>query len=252
MLLHPRSKLATVVLLVLLSLPSTHAAMALSPQPEGTTDPKETIDRLEERLGRLEPAQPHDIERLQSQEELAKHYPSQVAPLEQVIRSGTKIPYQLIREDPDYERPVYLKQWHSSYGRWSFVPMRVHYALHRLFPTYDIGLSHLYQLEGDLGVSFPIFQNEASLDLYLILFQTSVVDVHTKGNQVVVTGKPQRNGVHVLTIKTAALQPSNKDDALLIQLATPAGDELDYSLIPYVPPDFWAKQQKKLQEQRGN
>lgn len=39
-----------------------------------------------------------------------------------------------------------------------------------------------------------MFQNETALDLYIVVFQTIVTDVYTKGNQVVVVGTPKRDG----------------------------------------------------------
>jgi len=36
----------------------------------------------------------------------------------------------------------------------------------------------------NLGIyNIPIFQNETALDLYIVVFQTAVTDVFTKGNQ---------------------------------------------------------------------
>ncbi|MDQ0899943.1 hypothetical protein [Paenibacillus sp. V4I7] len=51
-----------------------------------------------------------------------------------------------------------------------------------------------------------------------------------------------------MTVKTKDLQPSDSKKQLLIQLATPLGHELDYSLIAYEPPDFWLKQIQKAKE----
>lgn len=98
-----------------------------------------------------------------------------------------------------------------------------------------------------------MFQNKTDLDLYIIVFQTRVTSVYTQGNQVVVVGTPERNGVQVVTIKTGDLHPSDFDKHLLIQLATTLGHELDYSLIVYEPPDFWLKQiqQTKVREESG-
>jgi hypothetical protein len=126
--------------------------------------------------------------------------------------------------------------------------MRIHYALHRLFTTYDIGISGELNFKQNVGIDFPMFQNKTDLDLYIVAFQTTVTDVYTKGNQVVVIGTPKRNGVQVLTIKTGDLHPSDLKKLLLIQLSTSLGQELDYSLIAYEPPDFWLKQIKKANE----
>lgn len=95
-----------------------------------------------------------------------------------------------------------------------------------------------------------MFQNDTALDLYIVVFQTTVTDVYTKGNQVVVAGTPNRNGVQVLTVKTGDIHPTDLSKLLLIQLATPLGHELDYSLIAYEPPDFWLKQKLKGKERK--
>ncbi|ANS77198.1 hypothetical protein AWM70_10970 [Paenibacillus yonginensis] len=188
---------------------------------------------------------------LPSRVEMEKFYPSDRIHPAEIIRKGTSIPFKVIKEDPEYVRPVYDKRWHSTYsgGRWSYIPLRMYYALHRLFPAYDIGLSEQYTFQGDVGITFPFFQHDTKLDLYMVVFQTSVNKVYTLGNQVVVAGKPKRNGVEVITITTADLHPSNKKEMLLVQLTTAPGDELDDALIPYVEPDFWLKQKQKS---RGN
>ncbi|MCI3920970.1 hypothetical protein MO973_12065 [Paenibacillus sp. TRM 82003] len=200
------------------------------------------VEQLERRLRNLEPATPETIVRLPSELELAKHAPASPLSIPDAIARGRPIPYRIVKQDPDFVRPVYLENWHSKFARWSYVPARVHTAMHRLFPTYDIGISAMYQLQGDLGVDFPTFHNETALDLYFIVFQTSVTGVYTHGNQVVVVGKPRRTGVQVVTATTRDIHPASRDELLLIQLATPEGDELDYAYEPYVPPDFWTKQ----------
>ncbi|MEV5027948.1 hypothetical protein MRBLPE1_003565 [Paenibacillus sp. LPE1-1-1.1] len=184
--------------------------------------------------------------------ETEKHYPINTIPISEVMDMGTKIHFNVIKNDSNYKRPVYEEHWHSTYwgGRWSYVPMRIHYALHRVFTTYDIGISVELNFKQNVGIDFPMFQNKTDLDLYIIVFQTTVTDVYTKGNQVIVVGTPERNGVQVLTIKTGNLNPADLEKLLLIQLATPLGHELDYSLIVYEPPDFWLKQIQKAKERK--
>lgn len=216
--------------------------------------PPEQVKELEFRLKQLEPPKPITI--IQSPEEVAAegHKPADVKAISRVIQKGTRIPFQSIHNDPGYKRPVYEQHWHSTYGggRWAYVPTRVEYALHRLFTTYDIGLSNLYDFQQNVGIVFPVFQNKEDLDLYIVAFQTEITDVYTSGNQVVVTGNPKRNGVQVITIKTGDLHPSDAGKTLLIQLATPQGDELDQSYIGYAPPNFWARQIQKYNNKRQN
>ncbi|TLS48485.1 hypothetical protein FE782_30495 [Paenibacillus antri] len=186
----------------------------------------------------MEPPEPVTMQALPEEEELARHAPTKVVPIRDVIKKGRLIPFRTIRQDADYVRPVYEEHWHSTYwgGRWSYVPTRIHYALHRLFPTYDIGISGELTFKGNVGVPFPMFQNETDLDLYLVVFQTSVFRLYTAGNQIVVVGAPRRTGVEVVVLKTSDLRPAERDRLLSIQLATPAGDELDYAYIAYMEP----------------
>lgn len=206
---------------------------------------KNTIDKLNDRLKRLEPENPVKMEDPPWGQ---ASFPAKVFPISEVITKGTKIPFHIIINKPDYKRPAYEEYWRSTIGRWSYLPMRVHYALHRLFTEYDIGASNWYDFVHNIGLYVPMFQNKKALDMYIVTFQTDVTDVYTKGNQVVVVGNPKRNGVQVITITTKDVKPFNKDEQLLVQLSTPNGSEMDYSLILYVRPDFWSQQKIKLNE----
>jgi hypothetical protein len=168
-------------------------------------------------------------------------FPTKISPISEIITNGKQIPFRVLINKPEYKRAAYENHWHSTYGRWSYIPTRIHYALHRLYTEYDIGGSNWYDFEHNMGLSIPMLQDKKSLDLYIVAFQTEVIKVITKGNQIVVIGKPKRNGVMVITIKTKDLNPDNKDEFILTHLATKSGDELDYSLISYGPPDYWSK-----------
>ncbi|MGD6834851.1 hypothetical protein ACQCT5_22125 [Sutcliffiella halmapala] len=209
------------------------------------------IQELEQRLDNLEPPEPITI--LDSPFPFEKgteiHFPTDVTEIGEVLIEGSKIPFKVIKSVPNYIRPIYEEHWHSTFwgGRWSYVPSRIHYALHRIFPFYAIGISGELNFQQNVGIDFPTDINETDLDLYIVVFQTNITDVYTKGNQVVVVGTPKRTGVEVVAIKTADIHPSNKEKLLLVHLAT-NGAELDYSLISYQPPDFWLKQKQKLNE----
>lgn len=211
---------------------------------------KEQLQKLKHRLKQLEPTEPVNIQDPPWEE---PPFPSLVEPIPEIINKGTKIPFEVIVNKTEYERPAYETQWHSTYsgGRWSYVPTRIHYALHRLFTTYDIGISAWYDFEHNMGFSIPMFQDEKELDLYIVAFQMEVTDVYTKGNQVVVVGNPKRKGVQVITVTTADITPSNKKDTILVQLATQKGHEIDYSITSYFPEDFWAKQKEKSKDQES-
>lgn len=204
---------------------------------------------MERRLNSLEPPEPITLLKSPEQKETEGKYPSKTFSISEVLRKGTKIPFNKITNEPNYERPVYQEQWHSTRGggRWSYIPSRIYYAQHRLFPIYDIGLSGLFNFGHNVSIGYPTFQNETDIDLYIVVFQTNVTEVFTKGNQVVVAGNPQRNGVEVITVKTKDIHPSDLKKMLLIQLATNSY-ELDYSLIHYHPPDFWKKQINRNQK----
>jgi hypothetical protein len=45
-------------------------------------------------------------------------------------------------------------------------------------------------------------------------------------------------------------KPTNEKEKLIVQLSTQDGHEIDYSLISYIQPDFWAKQKETLKERK--
>ncbi|MDQ8739415.1 hypothetical protein [Paenibacillus sp. LHD-38] len=245
-------KSISILLIFLVSFATSYAHGLSDSHSKDPEEVNKRVEDLEKRLQQLEPPKPTTIVTLPWEIETEKHYPSETIPISEVLDKGTKIHFNVIKNDPNYKRPVYEEHWHSTYwgGRWSYVPNRIHYALHRLFTTYDIGISGELNFKQNVGIDFPMFQNKTDLDLYIVVFQTTVTDVYTKGNQVIVVGTPERNGVQVLTIKTGDLHPTDLSKLLLIQLATPLGHELDYSLIVYEPPDFWLKQIQKAKERK--
>lgn len=209
------------------------------------------IQELEQRLDNLEPPEPTTI--LDSpfpfEKGTEEHFPTDVIPISEVLKEGTKVPFKVIKSEPNYIRPIYEEDWHSTTGRWSYIPSRIHYALHRVFPFYAIGISAELEFTQNVGISFPTDMNETDLDLYIVVFQTNITDVYTKGNQVVVVGTPKRTGVEVISIKTADIQPSNMEKLLLVQLAN-NGAELDYSLINYEVPDYWLKKKQRNEREK--
>ena len=62
--------------------------------------------------------------------------PTETASANEVIQSGTEIPLQFAYDNPEWKRQAYKSYWHSSTGRWSYVPNRIHYAMHQIFVTY--------------------------------------------------------------------------------------------------------------------
>lgn len=230
---------SAIILLVIFIITSQGEQTALAASK--TTDICTKDQELEYRLNALEPDKPITFFKSPEQNETESNYPSNTYSITQVIDFGSKISFYTIKNDPNYVRPVYNEHWHSTNygGRWSYVPSRIYYALHRIFPTYGIGLSGEMNFKENVGIDFPISVNRRDLDLYLVVFQTNVKAVYTKGNQIVVVGTPNRNGVQVIDIKTKDIHPSDFNKFLLIQLAIETY-ELDYALIEYEPPNFWA------------
>lgn len=197
---------------------------------------KETISKLQIRLHYLEPKTPQTI---QTERFEQIPYPSKINEIKTIMIQENIIPFQTIINRPEYIRPIYHKDWHSTIGRWSSIPSNIRTAQHRLFTNYDIGLSNWYDFIHQMGFEIPMFQSEKELDLYIVTFNTEVTNIYTKGNQIIITGIPKRNGVQVNTITTKDLKPFNKHEFLLIQLVTPDGYEIDYTLESYVEPDYW-------------
>lgn len=221
-------------------------------QPNNNKSEHKRIQELGQRLDSLEPPEPTTI--LDSPFPFEKgtdvHFPTDVIPISEVLKEGTKIPFKVIKSEPNYIRPIYEKFWHSTTGRWSYIPSRIHYSLHRIFPFYAIGMSAELEFTQNVGISFNYATNETDLDLYIVVFQTNITDVYTKGNQVIVVGTPKRTGAEVINIKTADIHPSNKEKFLLVQLAN-NGDELDYSLIRYESPDYWLQIKQRNEREKS-
>ena len=187
-----------------------------------------------ESISRLEPETPQDID------DTTFDYPmpSSMLPVSVVLEEGREIPIQFAYNDPGWERQAYKTYWHSSYVRWSYMPIRIHYALHRIFATYPTA-SIWYDFEHDLGIAeeSEAFQMPAGNPfdtIVLVVMQTKVEKMLTLGNQVVVVGRPSRTGLTALLVPTEEIEPSNPKESILFQLVTEEGDEIDYTTLPYV------------------
>ncbi|WP_147304168.1 hypothetical protein [Cohnella lupini] len=111
------------------------------------TQPHDLMKRLEN----LEPPTPTDIQIPFFQ----RPFPSKTNPIKDVMRTGNQLPFRLILSEPQWQRPLYREQWHSTYsaGRWSYIPLRLFYAQHRIFATSAVGLSNMYDFLHNLGLS---------------------------------------------------------------------------------------------------
>lgn len=196
-----------------------------------------TIDDLLQRLHRLEPEKPEDMKDLLGFEE---HLPSAAKPVTEVINSGKEISLNLVYSDSGWERLAYKSYWHSavSGGRWSLVPTRISYALHRIFTSYATA-SVYYDFIHDLGIdeeskSFRIRTDGPFEKIIIVVMQSDVKKILTQGNQVVLVAEPKRTGLQVLSIDLANIHPAEPKDWVVFQLVTPDGYEIDYSIIEYI------------------
>ncbi|MEL7610375.1 MAG: hypothetical protein AAGU74_12860 [Bacillota bacterium] len=194
----------------------------------------EAMAAFTESVWRLEPETPQDID----DSTFVDPPPSKVLPVEVVLDEGREIPLQFAYDDPEWERQAYKAYWHSSYGRWSYVPIRIHYALHRIFATYPTA-SIWYDFEHDLGIAeeSEAFQMPAGNPfdtIVLVVMQTKVEKMITLGNQVVLVGRPSLTGLQVFLVPVKQIQPDNPQESILFQLVTEEGDEIDSTTLPYV------------------
>ena len=167
--------------------------------------------------------------------------PDNEVPINQVLEKGKNLSFKFIYNNPDWERPAYKNYWHSEYGRWSYVPNRIHYALHRVFSTYATA-SIYYDFIHDLGIAeesehFNKYEFTSPFDyLQIVVMNTSIEKVITYENQIVIVGEPQRTGLQAIVIPNHDIKPIGNSNIILIQLVTPDGYEIDYTSFMYELP----------------
>jgi hypothetical protein len=94
----------------------------------------------------------------------------------------------------------------------------------------------MYDFLHNLGVSdLNVEQKGASQEervngIVVVVIQAKIVRVTSKDNQVVIVARPQRSGVQAITVNKLNMKLNNDDEAIIIQLVTPDGDEMDYSI----------------------
>lgn len=204
-----------------------------------TFQPKDSCQTLQKRLKGSEPEIPKDINDPPWNNEV---FPTKIYPTSEIIEKGTEIPLDFAYNNPNWKRQAYKSYWHStiSGGRWSYVPVRIHYAMHRLFTTYPTA-SIYYDFIHDLGIAEEsnqfIHKNNGPFDfINTVVMQSQVQKIITYGNQVLIIVKPKRNGLQVLNIPVNKIKPISKNENILFQLITEQGDEIDYSLINFIAP----------------
>ncbi len=194
---------------------------------------------------RIEPPTPQDIDDLPFHE---PPLPSQVLPVSEVLEKGKELPLQFAYNDLSWKRQAYKSYWHSSTGRWSYVPNLLHFTMHRLFVTYPTA-SIFYDFIHELGIaeesdSFTMPSESPFENIVMVVMQTKVEKIVTLGNQVVVVGKPSLTGLQTLLIPVKELKPYDTSESILFELVTSEGDEFDTATLPYVADlqtIFWSK-----------
>ncbi len=193
----------------------------------------------------IEPPTPQDIDDPPFHE---PPLPSQQLPVSEVLEKGEDIPLQFAYNDPDWKRQAYKSYWHSSTGRWSYVPSLLHYAMHRLFVTYPTA-SIFYDFIHELGIaeesdSFTMPSDSPFENIILLVMQTKVEKIVALGNQVVVVGRPSLTGLQALLIPVKELKPNDTNESILFELATSEGDAFDTATLFYatdLQTIFWSK-----------
>ncbi|GKU27481.1 hypothetical protein CFOLD11_43080 [Clostridium folliculivorans] len=191
----------------------------------------------EDKLRTMEPIIPktiYDYQLLRDRD--MNNFKRNLEPISSVLKDGIDIPFVSIYKDLDFQRPAYAQQWHSSYWRWSYMPVNLANQQHKLF-LYSGGLSVWYDLSnelvlpGDLSNSSPInkkaFSTAYPYVVRIIVFDFNITSIKYYKNQICVIGEPLRKGLTVVDIDIKNIPTSQK----LIQLVTPDGYELDYSIM---------------------
>jgi hypothetical protein len=187
---------------------------------------------LQERLRSLEPAQAQNISDPPFFEPLL---PISMAEPSVVMQDANRIADAVVYANPAFARGAYYSYWHSSLGNWSYLPRRVHYALHRvaaIYPTASLYNSFIYELglveeSTKFGVNFDNpYQAPA-----IAVFNTDVQNVYAAGNQIVISGKPVRRGLTIVQVDLRALKDNDHNQPIAVQVVTPQGDEVDVTTI---------------------
>lgn len=187
---------------------------------------------LRERLKMLEPEKAENIDDPPFYNE---PLPSKVIPISEVINKGKEITIEFIYNDPDWKRQAYKSYWHSTVagGRWSYVPTRIHFAMHRLFAIPPTGSSKFSYINS-LGIAEQVEKFDYSgfsiyKDIETIIMQSDVKKIYTYGNQIVLLSLPMRTGLQVVSIPIDKIEPFNPNENILIQLSTFDAGEIDFT-----------------------
>ncbi|WCF11372.1 hypothetical protein NDS46_14960 [Paenibacillus thiaminolyticus] len=203
---------------------TTISCAAITPQPLSYAVSPPNTQQLEN----LEPASPVTLPNPPFQQ---SQPPENLLPISDVLKKGKPIAYDVIADLPQWNRPSYLPYWHSTYGRWSYVPNRIHFAKHRLF-TSPTNASVLYDFTHNVGIVKEMENAYHSLTalqldkILVVVMNTDVKNMRYRNQQVVIEGKPVHSGLKIVTIDNPA-----PGKPIYFQLSTSAGDEIDYSIF---------------------
>ncbi|QGG53764.1 hypothetical protein [Lysinibacillus pakistanensis] len=114
-----------------------------------------TKSMVEKRLDFLEPPEPTTIfdSPLPFEKGTEVHFPTDVISISEVLKEGTRIAFKIIKSELNYIRPIYKKTGIA------LLEDRAIFLLEYTSTAYS-----------------------RDLDLYLVVFQTNITDVFTKGN----------------------------------------------------------------------
>lgn len=157
----------------------------------------------------------------------------------QHIRSlGREVPFEITSEDDGWVRPVYCKEWHSTFmgGKYSDVSTLVSYAQRNLF-VYTGGLSEGAGLGYSLGLysddrQKPVgssFDSSSSFELWLI--HRKVKEIYRLDDEWLVVVEPRLQGYQTVRIDYAdagmKVDEAAESRIMLFRVVTPEGYELE-------------------------
>ncbi len=235
--------LIIVIVFLIFSVAHTEPQVSIRPVKENALTETEKLIKenysLRERLIKLEPVSPVKI--------VTVDPPSKsidTLPVLTVMSEGTRVPFDMVCEDPSWVRPDYEPYWHSKQGRWSRVPDRIQSSYHRLFVT--LGTENLWnETIHDSGtveiagkIDLPVYDGKTDSTVAVVAIRHRITDIIILNNQVILLGAPSRTGIQILTINKQDLIRSSgeligqkNNQEYLFQLVTPDGYEIDYNNV---------------------
>lgn len=197
---------------------------------------EKTFEDISHRINRLEPLIPDDIKDTLAQE---THLPSSVENVSQALKKGKTAKYRLIYQDLYWQREAYKAYWHSTKGgKWSYMPDRLTYGLHKIFttyPTYNVYQDFIYELGiKEEASQFNLQTSKQVNEMIIVVMKGRVKGIKAYNNQVLVICEPTRIGLEVLSIPIKEFGNINPEEPILTQMVTPDGYEIDYSTLGYV------------------